>query len=122
MQDQQLAVALARLESLTNDMADVKSAMGKLTEAVTKLAVVEERQATDREAVGRAFSEIAKLQGRMTALELAQPIQKQSSDLVQKLVSLLLAAVVGAGVARVTAWTEPRTPAAQHMTQKADGQ
>lgn len=122
MPEQQLAVALARLEGLSSDMADVKSAMGKLTEAVTKLAVVEERQATDREAVGRAFNEISALQGRLKTLELAQPIQKQSSDIVQQLVGLLIAAALGAGISRLVPADSPRAPAAQHQTQKVDEQ
>jgi len=77
---------------------------------VTKLAVIEERQANDRAALGRAFEEIGSLKGQVKALEQAQPLQKQSSEWVQKLIGLMVAAVIGAGVSSVVRGPEPRAP------------
>lgn len=97
MSDSSVAVAIARLDALSADMADVKSMLREMADAVTRLARVEERQAATSEALNRAFGELAKHETRIGALEVAQPLQKQSSDWVQKLIGLILAAVIGAG-------------------------
>ena len=97
------------LKHLADDMAELKTGMRKLTDAVTKLAVVEERQASDRAALDRAFKEIEKAQGRIAQLEQAQPIQKQSSDLVQKVVGIVMSAVVGAALMGVIYQAKPST-------------
>lgn len=116
--DAQLAVAVARLASLADDMAEVKTTMKTLAAAVTKLAVIEERQTADRGALERAFAEIGKLDGRVKALEQAQPLQKQASDWVQKAVGLVLAAVIGAGISTVVRAPEPKAPPVQHEQQR----
>lgn len=99
--EQQLAVAISQLTGLSADMAEVKSTMNKLAEAVTKLAVVEAHQANDRQALARVFHEVEQHEGRIRSLEQAQPLQSQSSDLVRKAAALILAAVLGAGVSGV---------------------
>lgn len=96
--EQQLATAIARLDGLVGDMTEVKRSMRELAAAVTKLAVVEERQHATSESLTRAFAELARNSGRIAALELAQPLQKQSSDWVRKAVGLIIAAVMGAVV------------------------
>lgn len=94
--DSQLLLAMDRISAIASDMAEVKSTMSRLADAVTKLAIVEERQATDRQALGRAFVDIEKLSARVGVLEQAQPIQKQSSDFVQKFLAGAAMAAVGA--------------------------
>lgn len=110
-----LAVAIAKIDSITGDMAEVKATMRELANAVSKLAVIEERQATTNEAIGRAFKDIGALATRVSALEQAQPIQKQSSDLVQTAVKYIIAAVLGAvlsGLIRVPPTAPAATPPA----------
>lgn len=94
-----LAVAIAKIEGISGDLAEVKTTMRELAAAVSRLAVVEERQTITNESIGRAFTEITRLTGRVVALEQAAPIQKQSSDLVQTAVKYIVAAVLGAVVA-----------------------
>ena len=91
-----IAVAIAKMESISGDLAEVKASMRELAAAVSRLAVIEERQNGTNESLGRAFSEITRLTGRVVALEQSQPIQKQSSDFVQAAVKYIVAAVLGA--------------------------
>lgn len=104
--DTDLAVAIAKIETVAGDLAEIKATMRELASAVSRLAVVEERQTNTNAAIERAFAEIAKtgeamnaLASRVGSLEQAQPIQKQSSDLVQSAVKYIVAAVLGAVVA-----------------------
>lgn len=97
----QLTAAMTELRGLSNDMAELKQTMQRLADAVTRLAVMEERQITDRASLGRAFAEIEKVEVRVKALEQAHPLQKQSSEWVIKGVGLVLAAVLGAGMSGV---------------------
>ena len=94
-----LAVAIAKIESISGDMVEIKQTMRELATAVSRLAVIEERQTTTNDSISRAFKEINALSTRVATLEQAQPIQKQSSDLVQTAVKYIVAAVLGAVVA-----------------------
>lgn len=54
----------AKIDVIIDSITEMRKTMERLAEAVTKLAVIEERQNTDRLALERAFQEIAKLQKR----------------------------------------------------------
>jgi hypothetical protein len=97
----QLAVVSARLGSLIDDVTEIKRSMREMALAMTRLAVFEERQVTDREGLGRAFDAIGQLDGRVKSLEQAQPIQKQASDWVHKILGQVVSLVVGAVIALV---------------------
>lgn len=94
-----LAVAIAKIESISGDMVEIKQTMRELAAAVSRLAVIEERQSTTNDSITRAFKQINELGSRVTSLEQAQPIQKQSSDFVQTAVKYIVAAVLGAVIA-----------------------
>jgi hypothetical protein len=91
-----MAIAIAKVASLIDDVGEIKSSMREMTQAINKLAVIEERQSAANEAMSRAFKGIDALGARMTLLEQAQPLQKQSSDFVQSAVKYIVAAVLGA--------------------------
>jgi len=55
----------SKLENLHNDVGDMKSVLRDLTTAVTKLAVVEERQGQASLALDRAFKIMERLEHRM---------------------------------------------------------
>ena len=96
-----------KLESLLSDTNSMRSVLRELTTAVTKLALIEERQTQANVDLNRAFREIDKcnsghdarhtlevadyklLQQRIAALEQQTPISKQTSAWVAN-------AVVGA--------------------------
>lgn len=94
-----LAVAIAKIEAISGDMSEIKQSMKELANAVSRLAVVEERQTATNDAIGRAFKDIETISGRVKVLEQAQPLQKQSSDLVQTAVKYIVVAVLGAVIA-----------------------
>ena len=87
--DALLHKVVARLDNLHSDIGDMKSTMRELTAAVTRLALIEERQAQATQSLERAFKEIEKCWGRIEALEREQPMQRQTSQWV-------IAAVYGA--------------------------
>lgn len=112
----QLALLVASQTVLTSEVASVKDAIHILASAVQKLALIEDRQVSDRAAIGRAFTDIGDHETRLRALEQSAPIQKQSSEWVSKIISqiisILVAAVIGTVVA--TRFAAPAAP--QHQT------
>lgn len=100
-----LAVAIAKIDAMSGDMSELKSSLKELAGAVSKLAVIEERQTATNESIGRAFKQIDALSTRVTTIEQAQPIQKQSSDFVQNAMKYIVAIVLGAVVSGL--WRSP---------------
>lgn len=91
VQDPQLAVIANKLSAFENGFDEMKSDMRKMAEAVTKLAIVEERQNTDRLAQERAFQQIAGLAKdlreavkRVEVLEVAAPSSKRANEWIEK--------------------------------------
>ena len=103
-----LAVALERLKTLSSDVSEVKSSMVQMAGAVTRLAVMEERLGSSRDALERAFREINDLQTRLKSVENNQPVQAQTTRWVNQVIGLLIAAAVGAVA---TSSLRPREPA-----------
>lgn len=75
-----IELVATRLDSLHKDVGEIKQSVDKLSDAVVKLALVEERVATSQATLQRAFNaiektmaEIEKLSHRVSALERAQP-------------------------------------------------
>lgn len=103
--DSVVQVIAHKLESLHGDVGDMRAILRELTAAVTKLAVIEERQGQTSLALERAFKEIEKcsarsevqhasgvaelklLQARVAALELLAPAAKQTSVWVTSFVT-----------------------------------
>lgn len=108
--ESQLAVALSELRSLATDMAELRATMTRLAEAVTRLAVMEERQGVDRESIARAFKALDKHDERLRTLEHDRPLQQQTSAWVRRAAGLVLAAVLGAGVSTVVRGPGQRAP------------
>ncbi len=80
-----------RLEVLHNDVGEIKDALKSLSEAITKLALVEERQSETAKALERCFSTVSRLEERVTRIELKLVNSDRTSGWVDKAV---LAAVV----------------------------
>lgn len=71
------------LELIADKVVRMESAMDKLTEAITKLAVIEEKQSADRQALERAFMAIQKSDERCQLLheKTAEKLEKIDSRL-----------------------------------------
>lgn len=80
---------------LHSDVVEMKTALSELSKAITKLALVEERQAQTADAMERAFKAIGKIEDRISALELAAPKTKETNTLVDRFILGLVMAVMG---------------------------
>lgn len=107
--DSALLIQLAsQLDGLARRMDDQTQVLAKVGEQVAHIAVMGERQTAMRESIDRAFqeirdtqSDIAVMDGRIQALEIAHPANKATANLVQKVGWLVIAGVVGAFLAMV---------------------
>jgi hypothetical protein len=73
----------------------MKTALNELSKAITKLALVEERQAQTADAMERAFKAIGKVEDRLSALELAAPKAKETNAWVDRFILALIVAIMG---------------------------
>lgn len=93
------------IEMIAHKVGRMEESMDKLTDAITKLAVVEERQAADRQALERVSNSIAKaeeklsgaiikLDERLDKLEAAAPETSKTNARVESAVWAAAAAAV----------------------------
>ena len=89
----------ARIERLTHHMLsiresvdDMKGAMKEMASAITRLALVEERQAAVSTTIERLVQSLEKVDGRLRRLEVAEPLQAKTSEWVQSALWALAAA------------------------------
>ena len=85
-EDDDVRLLSARLQSLHDDVSDIKTGMRDLAAAITKLALIEERVANTNSAQERAFMALAKLESRITALEQKAPTNDASAKWVDRFV------------------------------------
>lgn len=97
---QDILLLSERLQSLHGDVNEIKSALRSLTEAITKLALIEERQAVFNATINRAFDAIGKVEtalgkidDRLKALEVQQPVNNQTTHWVITAIGVTLAGV-----------------------------
>ena len=90
-----MSVLTVKIDMLHNDVVDMKTALSELSKAITKLALVEERQAQTADAMERAFKAIGKIEDRLSSLELAAPKTKETNAWVDRFILALLMAVAG---------------------------
>ena len=89
MPESDINVVITRLGILSDDIGELKEALRQIASAVTRLALVEERQMQTNEALSRAFKQIDKLDLKLTGieqrlgtLERLQPLQQQTNGWV----------------------------------------
>jgi hypothetical protein len=92
-------VIAVRLDNLHADVSGMRDVLKELATAVTKLAIIEERQQQASLALERAFKVLEKVETRLDSIEKAQPLQQQSTDWVTKAVWAVVA-VVGVFMAK----------------------
>lgn len=101
MPESDINVVITRLGILSDDVGELKETLRQIASAVTRLALVEERQMQTNEALSRAFKQIDKVELKLTgieqrlgSLERLQPQQQQTSAWV----TTMLWATAGAAV------------------------
>ena len=101
MPDSDINVVITRLGILSDDVGDLKETLRQIATALTRLALVEERQSQTNEALSRAFKQIDKVDLKLTgieqrigALERLQPLQQQTNGWVMTSVWIAAGAAV----------------------------
>ena len=101
MPESDINVVITRLGLLSEDVGELKEALRQIASAVTRLALVEERQMQTNEALSRAFKQIDKLDLKLTGieqrlgtLERMQPLQQQTNGWVMTSVWIAAGAAV----------------------------
>ena len=94
-----ITILSARLQSLHSDVTEIKGAMKELATAITKLAIIEERQSLAVAAQERVFKAMAEFETRVRTLELLAPGNTQTHIWVER------AVLVTAGAAILFAWS-----------------
>ena len=101
MPESDINVVITRLGLLSDDVGELKETLRQIASAVTRLALVEERQMQTNEALSRAFKQIDKLDLKLTGieqrlgtLERMQPLQQQTNGWVMTSVWIVAGAAV----------------------------
>ena len=101
MPESDINVVITRLGILSDDVGDLKETLRQIATALTRLALVEERQSQTNEALSRAFKQIDKVDLKLTgieqrigALERLQPLQQQTNGWVMTSVWIAAGAAV----------------------------
>ena len=82
------------IQRIRDDQHAMRAAIERMSEAVTRLALVEERQAAASTAIERLVQSLEKLDERLRRLEVADPMQTKAAEWVQSAVWAAAAAAV----------------------------
>lgn len=92
-------ILAVRLEALHADMSEMKTVLNKLSDALTKLALIEQTQSQTTGSLERAFKTLEKIEMRVAALEQAQP----RNDFASMWMDRILTGIVGFAAAVIAA-------------------
>lgn len=79
-------ILAVRLGALHEYVGEIKIALGKLSDAITKLALVEQQQTQTALALERAFTALDKLEKRVDTLERKSPTHDRAARWVDQAV------------------------------------
>lgn len=82
------------IQRIREDQHAMRAAIERMSEAVTRLALVEERQAAASTAIERLAQSLEKIDGRLRHLEVSEPMQAKATEWVQSAVWAAAAAAV----------------------------
>lgn len=82
------------IQRIREDQHAMRAAIERMSEAVTRLALVEERQATASTAIERIVQSLERLDERLRRLEVADPMQTKAAEWVQSALWAAAAAAV----------------------------
>jgi response regulator RpfG family c-di-GMP phosphodiesterase len=83
MTDDQITALSRDIKHIRENQDTMRAAIERMSEAVTRLAIVEERQAAASQAIERVMSIVEKIDERVRSLEVAEPMQAKTSEWVQ---------------------------------------
>ena len=82
------------IQRIREDQHAMRAAIERMSEAVTRLALVEERQAAASTAIERLVQSLEKVDERLRRLEVSEPLQAKATEWVQSAVWAAAAAAV----------------------------
>ena len=82
------------IQRIREDQHAMRTAIERMSEAVTRLALVEERQAAASTTIERLVQSLERLDERVRRLEVAEPMQAKSAEWVRTAVWAAAAAAV----------------------------
>lgn len=94
MNEQHIDILATKIERLHADIADMRMSMREMASAITKLAVVEERQAQTAQGLERAFKAIERVEERVARLEELAPSSKSASLWIDRTITAIVATVL----------------------------
>ena len=94
MTNEDINLLSVRLQSLHEDVGDIKGTLQNLTAAITKLALVEERLSVTMAAQERAFVAISNVEKRLSKLENKVPVTDNAMKWVDRGITAIVAAAV----------------------------
>lgn len=87
----------ANLRAIQDDLADMKSSMSKIADALSKIAVLEERHSAMTKNLVRVMEKLEDMDKRQNAMELVQVRQETTVKVTIKAIQVAWG-VIGAGV------------------------
>jgi hypothetical protein len=93
MESEQIAALARDIQHTRSDQASMKATIERMSEAVNRLAIIEERQAASSHAIERVMATVEKIEVRVRALEVAEPMQAKTSERIQSAVWAMVSAV-----------------------------
>lgn len=85
---------MVRLDRMEKTQDETRATLRDVATALNKLAVIEERQQATSTAIERLAAEQKRIDERLRALEVAEPMQVQAAEWVQRAVWAAAAAAV----------------------------
>lgn len=82
------------IQRIREDQHAMRAAIERMSEAVTRLALVEERQAAASSAIDRLAQSLERIDERLRRLEVADPMQTKAAEWVQSALWAAAAAAV----------------------------
>lgn len=89
-----LAILASKMQTLHNDVSDIKGTLKDLTSAINKLALVEERLANTNAAQERAFKAIASMEKRLDEIDKVIATTTHTTIWVDRSIMALVGAAV----------------------------
>jgi methyl-accepting chemotaxis protein len=83
MSEDQIATLASDINHIRENQDTMRDAIERMSEAVTRLAIIEERQSSASQAIDRVMTAVEKLDERVRTLEVAEPMQAKTSEWVQ---------------------------------------
>ena len=83
-EEQHITTISTRMQVLHEDVTDIKTALKDLTTAITKLALIEERQSQTTVALERMYKSLEKIDERVTVLEHLAPEGRRTARWIER--------------------------------------